>query len=359
MDEIERLKERVVRKGGIVRAGTVLAAPAVLRSLGANPADVLAGAGVDLALFDDPDNPMPFAVRSRLIRHCVEQTGCRHFGLLVGQQGGLHSLGLVGLLMEHAPNVGSALRSLERFFHLHARGGTVSLALSEQTAMLSYDIYQAGVEAADQLGDGAVAVIFNILGELCGADWKPLELRFAHRRPDDVRPFQRFFQAPLKFDAEQNGVVFSAGWLQRPLARSDTVLRLQLQNQMVALERTCGHDLREQVRAVLRTALLTGNARADEIAALFSMHGRTFSRRLADCGASFQSLADEGRFAIACQMLENTDVDIKQIAVILDYADASAFARAFRRWSGVTPSHWRAGAYGKGALKRKKLSSCV
>jgi AraC-like DNA-binding protein len=89
---------------------------------------------------------------------------------------------------------------------------------------------------------------------------------------------------------------------------------------------------------VLRTALLTGKARAEEIAALFSMHGRTFSRRL----------ADEGRFATACQMLENTDVDIKQIAVILDYADASAFARAFRRWSGVRPSHWRAGACGKG-----------
>ena len=85
MDEIERLKEGVVRQGGIVRAGTALAVPAVLRSLGANPADVLAGAGVDLALFDNPDNPIPFAVRSRLIGHCVEQTGCRHFGLLVGQ----------------------------------------------------------------------------------------------------------------------------------------------------------------------------------------------------------------------------------------------------------------------------------
>jgi AraC-like DNA-binding protein len=42
-------------------------------------------------------------------------------------------------------------------------------------------------------------------------------------------------------------------------------------------------------------------------------------------------------------MLENTDADIQRIAVMLEYADASAFARAFRRWSGTTPSRWRAG----------------
>ena len=46
---------------------------------------------------------------------------------------------------------------------------------------------------------------------------------------------------------------------------------------------------------------------------------------------------------IARQMLENTDVEIKQIAVILEYADASAFARAFRRWSGITPGQFRQG----------------
>jgi AraC-like DNA-binding protein len=342
MGEIDQPKLRVGRQGATVRVGGAQAIPAVLRSLGANPADVLAGVGVDLALFNDPDNPIPFAVRSRLIRHCVEQTGCRYFGLLVGQQGGLHSLGLVGLVGRYSPDVGSALRSLVRYFHFHARGAVVALTLSEHTAMLSYDIYHVGVEAADQIGDGAVAVIFNILSDLCGADWKPVEIRFAHRRPDDVRPFQSFFQAPLNFDAEQNGVVFSADCLRRPLAGADAGLRDQLQKQIEALEAKYGDDLREQVRAVLRTALITGHARADEIAALFSLHGRTFSRRLADCGTSFQALVDEGRFAIACQMLEHSDVEINQVAVMLEYADASAFARAFRRWSGVTPTQWRA-----------------
>jgi plasmid stability protein len=132
--------------------------------------------------------------------------------------------------------------------------------------MLSYDIYHAGVEAVDQIGDSAVAVIFNILRELGGANWKPVEIRFAHRRPDDLRPFQSFFRAPLTFDAEQNGVVFAADWLRRPVAGVDAGLRGQLQKQIEVLEAKYGDDLREQVRAVLRTALLSGHARADEIA---------------------------------------------------------------------------------------------
>ena len=71
------------------------------------------------------------------------------------------------------------------------------------------------------------------------------------------------------------------------------------------------------------------------------MHSRTLHRRLAARGTNFRALADECRYAIARQMLEDTDSDVGHIADLLDYADTSAFARAFRRWSGTTPSRWR------------------
>jgi AraC-like DNA-binding protein len=51
----------------------------------------------------------------------------------------------------------------------------------------------------------------------------------------------------------------------------------------------------------------------------------------------------QSRFEIARQMLEGSAMEVNQIATLLDYADASAFTRAFRRWSGTTPAaHWRA-----------------
>ncbi|WP_245439728.1 helix-turn-helix domain-containing protein [Microvirga aerophila] len=79
-----------------------------------------------------------------------------------------------------------------------------------------------------------------------------------------------------------------------------------------------------------------------EIARRFSMHHRTLSRHLAREGVSFQQVADEMRFAIACDLLTNTDMALDQISIMLRFSEPSAFTRAFRRWSGRAPSAWRA-----------------
>jgi AraC-like DNA-binding protein len=185
-------------------------------------------------------------------------------------------------------------------------------------------------------------MMFNIMRSLCGPDWKPIETMFAHRKPEDVRPFRQFFQAPLRFDAERNALVFSSAWLNRRLPAADPELRQLLQKQIDALDARLHDDFPEQVRSVLRSALLTGHAKADYVAALFSIHSRTLNRRLNAFGTTFRELVDECRFEITGRMLEDSAMDMNTIAALLDYADASAFTRAFRRWSGTTPVVWRA-----------------
>jgi len=325
-----------------VRIGATLAIPAILRSLGANPAEVLAEAGFDLKLFDDPDNRLPYAARSRLMAHCAARTGCPHFGLLVGEEEGLHSLGLVGLLVKDSPDVGTALRNLIRYFHLHVRGASTTLTVDGNLAMFGYDTYHTRAQATDQIGDGAAALMFNIMRELCSQEWKPIEVRFVHRKPYDVRPFRRFFGVPLCFDAEQYSVVFSATWLSRRLPATDPALRRLLQKEINAIESRHGNDFPEQVRGVLRTALLTGHAGASQIAALFGMPSYTLTRRLKSFGVGFQELVDDIQSEIARQMLEHSEMDVSRIAAALDYSNASAFTRAFRRWTGTTPANWRA-----------------
>jgi AraC-like DNA-binding protein len=324
------------------RVGGVQAIPAVLRSLGVDPAQVFADAGVDLALLDNPENQISFADRGRLVRHCVAATGCLHFGLLVGQHSGLHQLGLVGLLVKYSPDVGTALRSLVRYFHLRARGAVVTLTLDGDAASLGYEFYHRQSEASDQIVDGALAFEFNIMRTLCGPTWKPSEVCFAHREPADGGPFRRFFECPLSFDTGRNALVFEASWLNRRMPTDDPTLRALLQQQIDALEATHGANLPAQVRSVLRTALLTRHASAERIAALFSMHPRTLARQLQACGTRFQALVDEVRFEIARQLLAQSTMDVREVASALDYADASAFTRAFRRWSGRTPTQWRA-----------------
>jgi AraC-like DNA-binding protein len=99
--------------------------------------------------------------------------------------------------------------------------------------------------------------------------------------------------------------------------------------------------LTEDLRRVLRTELLRDACSAATVARLFSMHRRTLHRHLRNEGLAFRQIANEIRFEIACKLLANTDMALGQIAAALKYSEPSAFTRAFRRWSGQTPSNWR------------------
>lgn len=335
-----------------MRVGVLTEAPALLRGFGVDHAEALMRAGLAQTLLDDPDNLVPYRARGRLLSVCAAITRCEHFGLLVGQQGRLSHLGLVGYLVQHSPDVGAALRNLERYLHLHVRGGAPRLIIHDNVAILAYDIYEPHVEGREQIEDAAVAFVCNILRSLCGADWTPAEALFAHRKPNDARPFSRFFRCPLRFDAGENGISFPADWLARPLPAADVELRRLLQRQVDALDAGRGATLPDRVRSILRTAILTRHGAVEDIASMLSMHSRTLHRRLAAFGVTFKGLADQTRFEIAQRMLHDTTTPVSQIAEALDYADASAFTRAFRRWTKTTPAAWRAAADGRKAGPR-------
>jgi AraC-like DNA-binding protein len=96
------------------------------------------------------------------------------------------------------------------------------------------------------------------------------------------------------------------------------------------------------VRRALRTGLLRDSCSASAIASLFSMHRRTLNRHMNSLGLTFRQVANEVRFEIACGLLENTDMALRQVAAALGYSELSAFTRAFKGWCGQTPSEWRA-----------------
>ena len=347
MGSIRKHSSRIAETEATVRIGTAMAIPDVLRSLGVDPGSVLAEAGWSLDLFDDPDRLVSYRSRSRMVSACIAATKCPHFGLLVGQRTRLSSLGLVGALVKYEADLGMALHSLVQYFHLLARGGLPTMVVRGNVATFGYATYLPGAEAVDQLGDAFLALALNIVRELYREDWRPSEVLFAHRKPADVAPFRLLFRAPLRFDAEQYALVFPADALRRRIANANADILRLLKPQIDAAGAAQGNEFPEQIRRFLRTAVLTHQAQAEQVAALFSMHRRTLNRHLNASGTTFRQLLEESRFEVARQLLDNSGLQVAQIATSLDYHDASAFTRAFRRWSGKTPAVWRAARIGQ------------
>lgn len=326
---------------GLVRVGSFAALPDVLRELRFDPATVLSGCGFDVSLFDSAENIVTIAARGELIQHCAAVTRCAHFGLLLGQRNGLYSLGLVGLLARYSEDVQTALSNLIRYFHLHARGASISLTVHEETAVLEHQLYYFGPAPYAHIGDGAVAWLLNILHELCGHTQRPIEIRLNHRKPDNIKPFRDFFRVPVKFNAGQNAVVFPAAWLSKVMPDVHPDVRRLVQEKVDSLVARLGDNFPGQVREVLHVALQGGRSDLEHIASLMTLHPRTLRRRLAAAGSSYQVLLDEIRCGLARYMLANSAIEVSELALMLHYSDARAFIRAFRRWTGQTPARWR------------------
>lgn len=320
------------------RVGGLTEVPALLRQLGANPAAVLAAAGLDATALEDADDTIPYAALGRLVEEGARRTGCEAFGLRVGQSWRLATLGLVGELMRHSSTLGEGLRLAIVHHHLNSQGGVIFLRERGAVAELGYAIYHRGVQGADQIYDGVLAAIFNYMRELCGANWVPTEVLVAHAPPADVSPYRRLFNCPVRFNCERNALRFSALRLNRPLAGANPRMLRELMRQANDLPQP---DLIEKLHRSLRVLLLSGVTSGDALADVLAMHRRTLNRRLKAQGTTFREVLDDVRFEAAFQLLATTQLALDDIAAALGYAGVSPFTRAFRRRSGTTPGQWR------------------
>ena len=320
------------------RVGALGVVPALLRQLGADPAPVLAAAGLDASLLDHADNTIPYAALGRLLDEGARRSGCAHFGLLVGQAWHLSNLGLFGDLIRHSATVGAGLRMGLVYHHLNSQGGAVFLRQRGAVAECGYVIYHRVDRGASQIYDAVAATLVNFLRELCGAGWVPSEVLLTHAPPADVSPYRRLFRCPVRFNAELNALRFGTQWLDSPVVDADPVALRQLRIQADAM---APPDLIDKLRRSLRVLLLSGVASGDAVADMLAMHRRTLNRRLETLGTTFREVLEDVRHDAACELLAATQLPLDDVAAALGYAGVSPFSRAFRRRAGDSPGHWR------------------
>lgn len=148
----------------------------------------------------------------------------------------------------------------------------------------------------------------------------------------------------MLFGQETLGLYFDLNTLRDPLAGASRELA-QHNDQIVMqyLEKLNRDDIVNRVRAHIVTGLSGGNFSRVAIAASVNMSASTLQVKLARAGQSFQQMLDETRHELALGYIEQSRLLITEIAFMLGFSDLSNFIRAFKRWTGKSPTEFRSG----------------
>jgi AraC-like DNA-binding protein len=321
----------------VVSLGLLKVIPGVLRELGLDPQPLLSEAGLSEKLLEGENNPSLRALGTLLLIS-AEKARCPHFGLLLGSKLSLAHLGAFASALQSCDNLGSALRLIETRLGWD-RGGVFRFEHDKDTAVLTFLPYDPDAEGTGLVAEAAMATITAVLRDLFGAAWEPSEVYLPRRVPEDCRPYA-FFRAPVHFNEEVAGLAIMARDLNRSVVGAHVTAPSEAADGPVAAEASA--DVVEELRRLLRIEMLTRRLSSALAAEHFAVHRRTLNRRLSAQGQGFKILADEVRFAVARQLLSDTDIPLVQVSAALSFSEPAAFTRAFERWSGLAPSRFRA-----------------
>lgn len=326
---------------GLVLLGTAREIYAVLEERGMDPDEIIAEAGLDPRLFRNGNSILPFKALCRLFADAMRRTECGHLALLVGQRASLDTLGPVGALMRHSPTIGAALTGLEAHLWIQNRGAVAQLDVSDELAAFSYSPYDPGTSGAALNSEEALATTVSVLRELAGHQWSPQEVRLPRAAPPDLAPYWHFFRAPVRFDQDVAAIVAPASFLSQRIAGADPHALQAARRRIQSIEEHHDRSLVDRLRRLLRTELMKSRCSAGSVAERFAVNRRTLNRRLKAEGTTFREVADQVRFEIARQLISETSLELSHVAAVLNFSEPCAFTRAFRRWSGHSPSTWR------------------
>ena len=95
-------------------------------------------------------------------------------------------------------------------------------------------------------------------------------------------------------------------------------------------------------KAVLLERMASGESPVGDVAKVLHMSRRTLQRKLAEADLTYQQLVDDTRKDLALRYIEEPGKSITEITFLLGFSGQSAFTRAFRRWTGKSPTNYRA-----------------
>lgn len=251
------------------------------------------------------------------------------------------------MIMLDAPDLGVALNRFRNLFYL------INDDVEYKIKARSNGLIEIKLEEKKDLGPTRVWALELMLMLVQGvSSWLidrkiPFEsIAFPFDKPSHASEYEQLYPGPVKFNQEVTALYMDPIYLREPIRQDQSVLNEFIRNAphnwiyFSPNDRPHTHELRHYLQDRLHE-----NLTVEDVAAVLHISPRTFARRLAAEGTTFQKTKDKLRRDIAIDLLNKTDKAIATIGNELGFEDPAAFNRAFKMWTGSAP-----GAYRKQAI---------
>jgi AraC-like DNA-binding protein len=311
--------------------------------LGVTPEELIRDREVLRLIESDPDAQIDARHALGVWEALAARSGRPDVALVAASLTSDEDLGIVGYVATRAPTLGDALRLHCQYFSLLVGFLSFELDVGPETSELRsrYRLSPSGVAPSRFAAEANLAVAMHTLRTGGPTGFELVGVRFTHPPPADPEPFSRFFGCSIAWRAPTDALRFATRWTTMPMRHADSAVSRFLA--ALAAERVATLPDTESTSQRVRRVVL--NAPRDASAALVArklgLSTRSLQRQLAAEGVRFRDVADEARAEVARRLLMDGSAGLSAIGLLLGFADASAFHRAFLRWEGKPPGQFR------------------
>jgi AraC-like DNA-binding protein len=303
----------------------------------------LRAAELDEARLEDPEQRLDRQDVFRLTELALDVSADPAFGLHWCEGLSQHSFALLSNLLAHASNLRDAFETLFRFGELLNDDMQIELVERDGAAILRCDGPIGNSLRYERCAAEMVTLgMYNLIRQF-DPDATVERVSFAYAAPDYQCEYTRVFMSAEHFSQPFTGLVFDAALLdvQSPYRDEGLLLNLRsvAEQRMARVRRMAPYS--QQVSEFLRRQPAPHRVTMADVAQALSLSERSLQRHLAASGRSYSAIANAAAAATATALLESHRLSIKQTAHEMGFSEPSSFHRAFKRWTGKTPSAFR------------------
>ena len=310
---------------------------------GVPPRDLQRATGFDPAAAADPDARISLELEERLWNEAAHLSKDDEFGLHAAEAMRPGMFDVLDYVTRTAPTARAALERIARYNRLEHDVAVFSIIDAPDVTRVEHAFSVADVQCRHS-AEFTLAALVVVGGQITGLPLRARAVEFRHAAPPTTREHARIFGAVPSFGARVNALELDPAALARPVPAADPMLSKVVERHaealLAALPVQAGTTI-ERVRNLLAAALREGAASLAEIAEQLHMSERSLQRRLAEENATFDTVLDELRHSLSLRYLAERQIAISEVAYLVGYSEPSAFHRAFKRWTGSTPTELR------------------